>query len=67
MLALYAAWCSGGGSRKIACMRVQQANGRWRELAMPVVWENAPDPDFTAKANAIKGRWQAASGHRVSA
>ena len=53
---------SGGGARKVAAVRVQQANGRWLELAMPVVWENAHDSDFTTKAAAIKNRWQAAIG-----
>jgi hypothetical protein len=41
---------------------VQQANGRWRELALPVSWENAPDPDFSDKAGVIKDRWRAATG-----
>ena len=53
---------SGGGARKISSVRVQQANGRWRELSMPVAWENAPDPEFTDKANVIKDRWRAAVG-----
>jgi len=43
-------------------VKVQLANGRWRELAMPVVWENAHDPDFTTKVAAIKDRWHAATG-----
>jgi hypothetical protein len=53
---------SGGGARKIASIRVQGANGRGRELAMPVVWENAPDPDFTRKAGVIQDHWRAATG-----
>ena len=53
---------SGGGARKLSSVRVQLANGRWRELAMPVAWENAPDPEFTDKANVIKDRWRAAVG-----
>jgi hypothetical protein len=52
----------GGGARKVAAVKVRQASGRWRELAMPVVWENAPDPEFAAKAAAIRDRWQAATG-----
>jgi hypothetical protein len=52
---------SGSGARKLSWVRVQQANGRWRALAMPEAWENAPDPEFTDKANAIKHRWQAAT------
>jgi hypothetical protein len=51
----------GGATRKVASVRVQQADGSWRELAMPVVWENAPDPDFTSKVAVIKDRWQAAT------
>lgn len=54
---------SGGATRKVAAVKVQLANGRWRELAMPVVWGNAPDPDFTTKAAAIKDRWRAATSH----
>jgi hypothetical protein len=50
------------GSRKAATVRVQQADGSWLELAMPVVWENAPDPDFASKVGVIKDRWQAATG-----
>jgi hypothetical protein len=57
---------SGSGSRKVAWVRVQRGNGRWRQLAMPVVWENAHDPDFTTKAEMIKDRWRAATG-KVSA
>jgi hypothetical protein len=53
---------SGSGSRKVDAIRVQLANGRWRELAMPVVKENAHDPDFTSKAKEIRGRWRAATG-----
>ena len=53
---------SGRGARKVGSVRVQQADGRWLELAMPVAWENAPDPDFTSKADVIRGRWQAATG-----
>ena len=53
---------SGGGSRKLSSVRVQLANGRWRELAMPVAWENAPDPEFTNKANVIAQRWRASAG-----
>jgi hypothetical protein len=53
---------SGGGSRKLSSVRVQLASGRWRELAMPVAWENAPDPEFTDKANVIEDRWRAAIG-----
>jgi hypothetical protein len=53
---------SGSGSRKLSSVRVQQANGRWRELPVPVAWENAPDPDFMRKAEEIRGRWRAASG-----
>jgi len=45
---------------------VQQANGRRPELAMPVVWENAHDPDFRTKVAAIKNCWPAATG-RASA
>jgi hypothetical protein len=51
---------SGGGARKLSSVRVQQANGRWRELPVPVAWENAPDPEFTRKAEEIKERWRAA-------
>ena len=29
---------------------------------MPVAWENAPDPEFTDKAEEIKDRWRAATG-----
>ena len=53
---------SGGGARKLSSVRVQLANGRWRELAMPVAWENAPDPEFANKAKAITDRWRAAIG-----
>ena len=53
---------SGGGARKLSSVRVQLANGRRRELAMPVAWENAPDPEFTDKANVIKDRWRTAIG-----
>ena len=53
---------SGGGARKLSSVRVQQANGRWRELPVPVAWENAPDPEFTRKAAEIKERWRAATG-----
>ena len=53
---------SGRGARKLAAVRVQQANGRWLELGMPVARENAPDPDFESKARAIKDRWRAATG-----
>jgi len=35
-------------------VKVLQANGRRRELVMPVVWENAHDPDFRTKVAAIK-------------
>jgi hypothetical protein len=52
----------GGSARKVASVRVQQADGSWLELAMPAVWENAPDPDFTSKVGVIKDRWQAATG-----
>jgi len=52
---------SGAGARKIAAVKVQQANGRWRELALPVAWENAPDSDFMSKAGVIKDRWRAAT------
>jgi hypothetical protein len=52
---------SGGGARKLSSVRVQQANGRWRELPVPVAWENAPDPEFTVKAAEIRDRWRAAS------
>ena len=52
---------SGGGARKISSVRVQQANGRWRELPVPVAWENAPDPEFTRKAEEIRERWRAAT------
>ena len=51
---------SGGGARKLSSVRVQQANGRWRELPLPVAWENAPDPGFTRKAEEISERWRAA-------
>jgi hypothetical protein len=54
---------SGGGARKLSSVRVQLVNGRWKELAMPVAWENAPDPEFTNKANAIRDRWRAPAGH----
>jgi hypothetical protein len=53
---------SGRGSRKVAAVRVQRANGRWLELAMPIAKENAPDPDFTSKAAVIQDRWRAATG-----
>lgn len=53
---------SGGGARKLSSVRVQLANGRWKELAMPVAWENAGDPEFANKARAIRERWQAAVG-----
>jgi hypothetical protein len=53
---------SGVATRKEATIRVQQANGRWRELAMPAVWGNAPDPDFTSKARVIEDWWRAATG-----
>jgi hypothetical protein len=53
---------SGGGRRKLSSVRVQLANGRWRELAMPVAWENAPDPEFTNKAKVIAARWRASAG-----
>jgi hypothetical protein len=53
---------SGSGARKLSSVRVQQANGRWKELAMPVAWENAGDPEFTNKARVIRERWQAAVG-----
>ena len=56
---------SGGGARKLSSVRVQHPNGRSRELAMPVAWENAPDPEFTNKAGS-SGTWRAAVG-RVSA
>ena len=52
---------SGGGARKLSSVRVQQANGRWRELPVPVAWENAPDPEFTRKAAEIRERWRAAT------
>jgi hypothetical protein len=58
---------SGRGNRKVAWVRVRQANGRWRQLAMPVVWEYAPDPDFTTKAEVIKDRWRAATGQVTAA
>jgi hypothetical protein len=51
---------SGGGARKLSSVRVQYANGRWRELPVPVAWENAPDPEFTGKAEEIRERWRAA-------
>src|ERR1700677_1139948 len=51
---------SGGGARKLSSVRVQQANGRWRELPVPVAWENVPDPEFTRKAEEIRERWRAA-------
>lgn len=53
---------SGGGARKVAAIRVLQANGRWRELAMPVVWENAHDAEFDDKSDVIKDRWRAMTG-----
>ena len=53
---------SGGGARKLSSVRVQQANGRWRELPVPVAFENAPDPEFTRKAEEIREHWRAASG-----
>lgn len=53
---------SGRGNRKLAAVRVQRVNGRWLELALPVAKENAPDPDFTTKAAAIRERWRAATG-----
>ncbi len=55
---------SGGGARKVASIRVQQANGRWRELPMPVARENAADPEFTDKSNVIRDRWRAATSQR---
>jgi hypothetical protein len=55
------------GSRKAAAVRVQYADGRWQELAMPVVWESAPDPDFTSKVRVITDRWQAATGQVTAA
>lgn len=57
---------SGGGSRKLSSVRIQLANGRWKELPVPVAWENAPDPEFTRKAEEIKARWRAALRQRVS-
>jgi len=51
---------SGGGARKLSSVRVQLANGRWRELPVPVAWENSPDPEFTGKAEEIRERWRAA-------
>jgi hypothetical protein len=53
---------SGCGARKLSSVRVQLPNGRWRELAMPAAWENAPDPEFTNTANVIRDRWRAAIG-----
>ena len=53
---------SGGGARKISSVKVQQANGRWKELPVPVAWENAPDPEFMRKAEEIRERWRAAAG-----
>lgn len=55
---------SGGGARKVASVRVQQADGRWQELAMPAAWEHGRDPDFAAKADVIKDRWQASASLR---
>jgi hypothetical protein len=57
---------SGGGARKISSVRVQQANGRWRELPVPVAWENAPDPEFMRKAEEIKERWRAATSQATA-
>lgn len=57
----------GRGARKVAAIRVQRANGRRRELAMPVAWENAPDPGFTRKADVIKDHWRAAAGQASAA
>jgi len=57
---------SGGGARKLSSVRVQQANGRWRELPVPVAWENAPDPEFTRKAEEIKERWRAATNQAAA-
>ena len=57
---------SGGGARKLSSVRVQQANGRWRELPVPVAWENAPDPEFTRKAEEIKERWRAATSQSTA-
>ena len=54
---------SGSGGRKVAWVRVQRTNGHWRQLAMPVVWEDAHDPEFTDKAEVIKDRWRAATGN----
>jgi hypothetical protein len=53
---------SGRGSRKVAAVRVQRTSGRWLELAMPIAKENAPDPDFTTKAEVIRDRWRATTG-----
>jgi hypothetical protein len=57
---------SGGGARKLSSVRVQQANGRWRELPVPVAWENAPDPEFARKAEEIKERWRAATSQATA-
>jgi hypothetical protein len=57
---------SGGGARKIAAVRVLQANGRWRELPVPVAREDAPDSDFTDKAGVIKNRWRAVTNQTVN-
>jgi hypothetical protein len=53
---------SGRGKRKLAAVRVQQANGRWLELPMPVARENAPDPEFMNKARVIEDRWRTGTG-----
>lgn len=41
---------------------MQLANSRWQELAMPVVWGYAADPEFTAKAGVVRNRWRTATG-----
>ena len=57
---------SGGGSRKLSSVLAQQANGRWKELPVPVAWENAPDPEFTHKAEEIKERWRSATNQAAA-
>jgi hypothetical protein len=57
---------SGAGSRKIAAVRVRGADGRWRELPLPVAREDAPDSDFMNKAGEIRDRWRAAAAQTVA-
>jgi hypothetical protein len=57
---------SGAGARKIASIRLQAANGRWRELPLPVAREDAPDSDFMSKAAEIRDRWRAVTSRAVT-